>query len=263
MARAASTAFGVSARQLRRTAKSPPLWLPSLLFPLLLFAAFAGGLSALGGAPNFDYPDYTTFQFVWVLLQASAVSAMQTALVLADDFDTGFARRMMLGSPRHGPIVAGYVIASVVRAVAIIAILFAIGLLVGMEVSGTALQIAGVIALVLLFNVAVTLWGTGVSLRTRSVQAAGPALQTPILILLLLAPVYAPRNLLTGWVHGAASANPVTPVIEAARGLMVDDPVKLGLAFGILAGMVVLTALWAVTGLRRSESEGAGAKGRK
>ncbi len=51
----------------------------------------------------------------------------------------------------------------------------------------------------------------GIALRFRSIQA-GPLMQTPTFLILFLAPVYVPLDLLTGWVEAAASVNPVTAV---------------------------------------------------
>ena len=49
-------------------------------------------------------------------------------------------------------------------------------------------------------NVASTLFGAGVSLRAKTLQA-GPLMQIPIFVGLFLAPVYVPLKLLTGWIH--------------------------------------------------------------
>ena len=46
------------------------LLLPTLIFPLFFYAAFAGGLSRVEDAPGFDYANgYTAFVFAFVLLQ--------------------------------------------------------------------------------------------------------------------------------------------------------------------------------------------------
>ena len=66
----------------------------------------------------------------------------------------------------------------------------------------------------LLVNIAATLFGAGVALRTQDVQA-GPLMQMPVFVLLFLAPVYVPLALLTGWIHTVASYNPVTALIDA------------------------------------------------
>jgi ABC-type multidrug transport system permease subunit len=244
---------GLTRRQAVRSAKSPPLLLPPILFPLMLFAAFAGGLSALALLPTFDYPDYTTFQFVWILLTAMAMAAMATGLSLAQDFESGFAGRILLATAQRWPLVAGYALSGLLRGLVIGALLFAVGLAVGMEVSGSALEILAVIALALLFNIAVTFWGIGVALRMKSVQAA-PLLQTPVLIVLFLVPVYTPRNLLSGWVQTAADGNPITPIVEAARGLIIGEPDRVALAFGISGALIAVFAIWAVTGLRGAET---------
>ena len=59
--------------------KNPSLFVPPMLFPLMSFMAFAGGLSALRKVPGFDYPGgYTSFQFVFVLLQSAAFGGVFT-----------------------------------------------------------------------------------------------------------------------------------------------------------------------------------------
>ncbi len=68
--------------------------------------------------PGFDFPSgYTAFQFVFVLLQASAFGGVFTGFGIASDFESGFARRMMLAAPNRLGILAGYALAALVRAV--------------------------------------------------------------------------------------------------------------------------------------------------
>ena len=91
---------GVAYRSLKKILTNPQLLLPSLIFPLFFFVAFAGGLSSVGDVPGFDFPSgYTAFQFVFVLLQASAFGGVFTGFSIASDFERGFARRLLLGSP--------------------------------------------------------------------------------------------------------------------------------------------------------------------
>ena len=121
-------------------AEEPATAPAAVLFPLLLFGAFAGGLSAFGTIPEFDYPDYTTFQFVWVLMTGVAMGGMAVGLSLAQDFEAGFARRILLATARRAPIVAGYTLAGLARGLVAAVLLVAVGLAVRMEVSGNALS---------------------------------------------------------------------------------------------------------------------------
>ena len=67
-------------RQTTVLLKNPSLFLPPMLFPLMNFMAFAGGLSRLRHVPGFDFSaGYTAFQFVFVLLQSPASASRATS----------------------------------------------------------------------------------------------------------------------------------------------------------------------------------------
>ena len=95
-------ARGVAWRTAKNTLTNPSLLLPSMLFPLFFFVAFAGGLSQVSEVPGFDYPgDYTAFQFGFVLLQSAAFGGVFTGFSIARDFEGGFGRRLLLASPNR------------------------------------------------------------------------------------------------------------------------------------------------------------------
>ncbi len=73
-------------------------------------------------------------------------------------------------------------------------------------------------------------WAAGVAFRFRSIQA-GPLMQTPVFLILFLAPVYVPLKLLKGWIHAVASVNPATAFLEAGRGLISGVHDHTALAF--------------------------------
>jgi ABC-2 type transport system permease protein len=248
-----SVAFAVAWRHLNNLVKNPALFLPPLVFPLFFFTAFAGGLSAVGDAPGFDYPDYTAFQFVFVMLQTAAFGGVFTGFSIAADWESGFARRMMLAAPHRSALIAGYAAAALIRTVVVGGLVFAVALATGMEIGGNGLELSGLFGLALIVNVAATLFGAGVSLRFRTMQAA-PALQTPVFLFLFLAPVYAPRDLLAGWIHSVADVNPATALLEAGRALIAGLPAQAGLAYAVAAGLAVLFAVWALRGMRSAEN---------
>ncbi|HEX8744093.1 MAG TPA: ABC transporter permease [Thermoleophilaceae bacterium] len=248
-----SVVGAVAWRHLNNLVKNPALFLPPLVFPLFFFTAFAGGLSAVGNAPGFDYPDYTAFQFVFVLLQTAAFGGVFTGFSIAADWESGFARRMTLAAQHRSALIAGYALAALVRTVIVGGMVFLVAVVTGMEIGGDGIELGGLFGLALMLNVAATLFGAGVSLRVRTMQAA-PALQTPVFLFLFLAPVYAPRDLLAGWIHTVANANPATALLEAGRGLISGLPAEAGLAFGVAAALALVMAAWAVRGMRSAEN---------
>jgi ABC-2 type transport system permease protein len=255
-ARFRSVALAVAWRSIHNFLTNPAFAVPALAFPLFFFAAFAGGLSTISRVPNFDFPTgYTAFQFVFVLLQSAAFGGVFTGFGIARDFETGFSGRFMLAASNRGAIVVGYAIAALVRALVIWTVLVAVAVAAGMQVDGGGVDVFGLVVMAMILNVAATLWACGVAMRVRSIQG-GPLIQLPVFLVLFLAPVYVPLDLLSGWIHTVASANPATLMLGAGRGLISGDPAQLLPAFAIAIGLVAVFALWARGGLRSAEAAG-------
>jgi ABC-2 type transport system permease protein len=218
-----SVARAVAWRNIHNFFTNPALVVPALLFPLFFFTAFAGGLSRVDQIPGFDYgAGYTTFVYGFVLLQASTFGGVFTGL------------------------------AALTRAVFTVMVITVVALLTGLDVSGGAVDLVGLYSLAVLVNAGAMLFGTGVAMRLRTMQA-GPAMQVPAFLFLFLAPVWVPYDLLTGWVKGAASVNPLTLVLESGRGFLVGDPTKVLPAFGVAALLAAVSVLWARGGLHSAE----------
>ena len=251
-----SVAVAVARRNIHNVFTNPALIVPSLIFPLFFFTAFAGGLSRVSSIPGFDYPPgYTAFQFVFVLIQSSAFAGVFTGFAVARDFEMGFGRRLLLAAPRRGAVVMGYLLSGLTRAVFTMTVITVVALVAGMQVGGDGVDLFGLYGLAALVNAAASLWATGVALRLRTIQA-GPLMQVPIFLILFLAPVYLPRDLLSGWVHSVASVNPATAFLDVGRDLMAGRSAAVGLAFGLVAALIALFGLWSWRSLRSAEAAG-------
>ncbi len=161
------------------------------------------------------------------------------------DFPAGYTAFQLLG----------YAFSALVRWLTVAAIVTVVALLARMKIGGDGVDLFGLYALALLLNLAGTFWATGVAMRLRTQQAA-PVMQMPVFLLLFFAPVYVPLNLLEGWIHGVASVNPITALLESGRGLISGRPELTLAAFALVLGLIGGFALWAVRGLRRAEAAG-------
>ena len=250
-------ALSVAARSIHNVFTNPALILPSVIFPLFFFAAFAGGLARVGDIPGFGYePGYTAFQFAFVLIQSSAFGGVFTGFGIARDFEMGFGRRLLLAAPNRRAILVGYMIAALVRAAFTMLVVTVVGLIAGADLSGGGIDLFGLYGLAVLVNLGAGLWAAGVALRVRSIQG-GPLMQVPVFLLLFLAPVYVPLDLLTGWIHAVATVNPFTALLSAARDLIRGDASTLGVAIAIAFGLIGAFGLWALRSLSRAEAAGA------
>ena len=251
-----SVALAVGWRTIHNVLHNPSLLFPGLLFPLLNFAAFAGGLSRLRHVPGFNYaPGYAGFQFVFILLQSAAFGGVFTGFGIARDFEYGFSKRLLVSASRRSGIIAGYAIGAVARWLITVCVVTGVALAAGMKVKGNGIDLVGLYTLAVLVNIAFLLWASGVAMTFRSVQA-GPIMQTPVFLILYFSPVYVPLGLLRGWIHALAIANPITRLLEACRSLLAGQPFEVAIAFGVGLGLIALFALVSLHGLRNAEAAG-------
>ena len=212
---------------------NPGYFMPPLIMPLMFYAAFAGALSSIAETPEFTYPDYSAFIFVFVLFMGACFAAVFTGFDVAGDLETGFARRMLVAAPRRMAIVAGFAIASLVQAALVSVVLFVIALATGMEIGGSVVQVLALFLMALILNLAVMLFTAGVALRLKSVQKGSIFMIMPVFVLLFVAPVYLARDQLVSWLKPAAGFNPLTALYEAGRGLLAGTPESVALAFAV------------------------------
>jgi ABC-2 type transport system permease protein len=249
-----AVAGAVAGRQVYKYFTNPAFLAPAF-FPIFFFVAFAGGLTRVGDVPGFDYAaGYIAFQYVWALLQAVAMGGAFTGFSIAGDFENGFAKRLMLAASNRSGLILGYTIASLVRATTTGTLVTVIALIVGIPISG-GFDLFGLIGLAVLVNVAATLFGAGVAMLMRT-QQAGPVIRTPIFLVLFLAPVFVPLNLLQGWLEAVARLNPFTTILDAARGFLAGEPMNVLPAYAIGLALILIFALWALLGLRSAEKAG-------
>src|SRR3970282_2599165 len=108
---------------------------------------------------------------------------------IARDFESVFARRLLLASPNRSGIVLGYALAAAGRWLVTALVLTVVALVVGMQVGGGAVDLVGPYTLALLLHVSGILWAGGVAMRLRTMQA-GPVVAMPGFSTLFFAPVY-------------------------------------------------------------------------
>ena len=161
----------------------------------------------------------------------------------------------MLATPHRSALIAGYGMVAMIRALITFSVVTGIAVAAGMEIGGGAGELAAMYGLAAIVNVAGVLFAAGVALRFRSLQAT-PLMQVPVFLFLFLAPVYVPRELLTGWVEAVSGYDPATHVMETGRELLAGQPADVLGALAIAAGLVAAMLVFAIRGLRKAETAG-------
>lgn len=145
-------------------------------------------------------------------------------------------------------VIAGHMAASAARNVVATALVLGVAFLIGFRPSASAAAWPAAPALLLAFIVAVSWLSAAMGLLAKSPEAAG-GFTFFMMFLPYPSSAFVPIETMPGRLHGFSEHQPVTPVIESLRGLLLDQPVgntpwiALAWCAGILAVAVALSGV--------------------
>ena len=249
-----SVMLALAWRQMTILRKNPSLFLPPMLFPLINFTAFAGGLSRLRHVPGFEFKGgYTSFVFVFVLLQSAAFGGVFTGFGIARDFERGFARRLMIASKHRSGIVWGYALASLLRW-SLVAIT-AHDRRADRAHAGRRERRRPLRPLHARAHRERQRASLGVRDRDALPLGAGRAADADADLhpAVPLAGVRAARRCSRAGSTRVARLNPLTYILTSGRGFISGEPTDVALAFTIAFALLGCLGIWGLRGLKRAE----------
>jgi ABC-2 type transport system permease protein len=234
----------MAARCLRLTRRNLDALLTSLLLPIMLMLLF---VYLFGGAINTG-TRYVTYVVPGVLLLCAGFGAATTAVSVSQDMTGGIIDRFRSMDVGGAAVLAGHVAASVARNTASTVLVLSVAFLIGFRPSAGPQDWLAAAGILLGFILAVSWLSAAVGLLTKSPEAAGGF---TFLVMFLPYPssAFVPIDTMPTWIHGFASNQPATAVIETLRGLLLGTPVGtspwLALAWcgGILVASVTLSGV--------------------
>jgi ABC-2 type transport system permease protein len=234
--------FYLARRSVIRTLRQPANWITPLIFPLALMAVNAGGLDAATNLPGFPSDSFLAFFLAFPFIQGALFATVNAGVDLAVDIQTGFLNRLALTPMQSAALLIGHlggVIAmGVLQAIWYLSVGLAIGVRLESGVAGALVLFLLAVLIVLAFGS----FGALAALRTGSTEAVH-SLFPVFFVFLFISSMNLPRNLIeTDWFRIAASANPVSYLIEAIRSLVIVgwDERALALGFGIAIALAVI-----------------------
>ena len=152
---------------------------------------------------------------------------------------------MDVGAPA---ILAGHVAASALRNAASTALVLGVAFLIGFRPHAAPLDWLAAIGILLAFVLAVSWLAAAIGLIASSPEAAN-GFTFVIMFLPYASSAFVPVDTMPSWIQGFAQHQPVTPVIETLRGLLLGTPVgshpwtALAWCAGILAVSVTASGV--------------------
>ena len=251
MTHALAASGTIAMRSLILVRRMPSVFLPSLIMPLFILITTAGAFQGIAQLSAFDGASYLAFTLPFATVMGAGFAGINSGMTLARDIEGGFADRLVASPVPRSVLVIGPLMASCVRSLFTTTVVMAAAIIGGVDIP-SALGIAVIYLLAMLFSAACAAWSMGVALRTRSIQSA-PLMQVVVFLGVFMSVAYAPREALEGWLRVVADVNPVTLLLESSREATIETVTWAGFWPGLAAGLglVALLGLWALTGLRR------------
>ena len=212
----------------------------------------SGGLRAETHLPGFPTDSFVAFALAVPFIQGALFATMNAGTDLARDVESGFMSRLSLTPLRGAALLAGQLGGVVVLGVIQACFYLLVGLAAGVR---PAAGLPGVLVL-LVFAAAIALAfgavGAWAALQTGSAEAV-QSLFPIFFVFLFISSMKIPRDLMgTTWFRYAATANPVSYLLECVRTLIITgwDGQALALGFSIVALVAVVALSLASYSLR-------------
>jgi ABC-2 type transport system permease protein len=233
----------VALRVLRKFVRTPGLWAMGIVQSALFLFAFR---YVFGGATHVGAVSYVDFLVPGYVATIVLFTGGGIAVAVADDREQGFTDRLRSLPIARVALVLGRTIAdSTTNAWAVLSTA-AFGFLFGFRLPGTTADALAALGLCLAYCVAFTLVFIVIGLIAPNGQAA-QGMSMIAFVLAFFSSTYVPVATMPGWLQAFASHQPVTPMVDAVRSLLVGGTTDVGLALvwsAALLGVFTPLAAW-------------------
>jgi len=211
---------------------------------LLLFNYVFGGAIRTGGM------EYIQYFLPGFMVQTVVFGSTQTSVGLAEDLSTGVIDRFRSLPISRLAFLTGRVISDVTRYAILIALMIAVGSIMGFRFENGVLHVLAGVALIILFGIALTWVGVFIGISVRDVETAQVAGFVWVFPLVFASSLYVPIETMPSWLQVFAQINPVTPMVDTMRALSLGGSVSASL-WRILAWDGVIILIFLPLALRR------------
>jgi ABC-2 type transport system permease protein len=251
MTRTLTDTWTLARRSLRHITRSPDTVITVLLMPIalmLLFAYVWGG--AMGRQTgSVSYIDFIVPGIVvMTVLSGIAYAAIRLNMDVQSGIINRFRTMPVAPSSILGGQVASSTLSNLFSSLVVLLVAFAIGFRSQAGVTGW-LVFAGVL---LLFTLSTTWLAIFFGLLAKTTEGAG-AFSYILLLLVFISPSFVPTTSMTPFLRGFAEHQPMTPVVETMRSLLVSGTAgpKVWTAMAWILGVLVVSYLLSVAVYKR------------
>ena len=217
---AASDSAAMIGRSVKHTVRNLESLLMSVILPVVLMLMF---VYVFGGAidPSGDYANYVV---PGIILLCTGYGAASTAVDVARDMTEGVVDRFRSMPILSSAVLTGHVAASVARNTLATVLVIGVAFLTGFRPDAGVLEWLAVAGMLVLWVLALSWVAVCFGLIARTVEGAN-GFTFLVLFLPYLSSAFVPVETMRAGLRAVAANQPVTPVTETLRGLLLGTPV--------------------------------------
>jgi len=235
-----SDVWVMARRSIRHITRSLDQLMSVALFPIMFMLL---NRYVLGGAIDTGDVTYANYLFAGILVQTLAFGANYTTLNLALDLKQGIVDRLRSLPMNPSTLIVGHITADLLRNVVSGIIIILVGFIVGFRPSASLSEWLLVIALALLFTLAISWISAILGLFVKSVEAAQWIGFVFIFPLTFVSSAFVPTSTMPKVLRVFAENQPLTHVINTMRAWLVGTPIGDSgkLAFAWCIGIILVS----------------------
>jgi len=249
---AATDSAAMVGRSVKHTVRNLESLLMSVILPVVLMLMF---VYVFGGAidPSGDYANYV---LPGIVLLCTGYGAASTAVDVTRDMTEGVVDRFRSMPILSSAVLTGHVVASVARNALATALVIGVAFLTGFRPDAGALEWLAVAGVLLLWVLALSWVAVCFGLIARTVEGAN-GFTFLVLFLPYLSSAFVPVETMKAGLRAVAANQPVTPITETLRGLLLGTPIgSHGWQAVLWCGALLIGAYGAASVLFRRRTAG-------
>jgi len=217
---AVDNSLALIGRSLRISARNTEALLMAVMLPIMLMLIF---VYIFGGAIN-SGTEYVNYVVPGIVILCAGFGSSTTAVSVTHDMIGGIIDRIRSMPVVSSAVLTGHVIASVARNIVAMALVIGVAFLVGWRPDAGPADWFAAIGFLVLFMLSISWLAACLGLLVKSVDAAGGA-TFAITFLPYVSSAFVPVDTLPSWLRGVAEHQPITPIVETTRGLLMGTPI--------------------------------------
>ncbi len=226
-------------RNLLRIPRAPDLLVgytvQPVMFVLLFVYVFGGAIQVPA-----EYDGYADFLMPGIIVQTMAFGGFVTAIGLAEDLKKGLIDRFRSLPMARSAVLAGRTTSDIALNLLSVALMVAVGLLVGFSFDANPIEIAAGLGILLLFGYAWSWFFAVAGLAASSGESAQALGFIVIFPLTFASSAFVPVESMPDGLRQFAEANPFSTVTDAIRALWLDGPANSDIWMSVVWSLALI-----------------------